>query len=69
LRHFYASLLIRHGENVRVVVERLGDTPQMVFNVYAHLWPGDDDRTRVAVNRVLGGDSRTERPRDKGTNG
>jgi integrase len=54
LRHFYASLLIRHGENVKVVAERLGDTPAMVWNVYAHLWPGDDDRTRQAVDEVLG---------------
>jgi integrase len=53
LRHFYASLLIRHGENVKVVAERLGDTPQMALNVYAHLWPGDDDRTRTAVDSVL----------------
>jgi integrase len=53
LRHFYASVLIRHGENVKVVAERLGDTPQMVLNVYAHLWPGDDDLTRVAVDSVL----------------
>jgi integrase len=55
LRHFYASLLIRHGENVKVVAERLGDTPQMVLNGYPHLWPGDDDRTRQAVDEVLGG--------------
>jgi integrase len=57
LRHFYASLLIRHGENVKVVAERLGDTP-MVLNVYAHLWPGDDDRTRMAVDSALAGRAR-----------
>lgn len=54
LRHYYASLLIRHGQNVRIVAERLGDTPQMVLSVYTHLWPGDDDRTREAVDAVLG---------------
>lgn len=30
------------------------DTTQMVSNVYAHLWPDDDDRTRDAVEDVLG---------------
>lgn len=54
LRHFYASLLIRQGLNIKVVAERLGDTPAMVLNVYAHLWPGDEDRTRAAVDSVLG---------------
>jgi integrase len=54
LRHFYASLLIRHGENVKVVAERLGDSTQVVLDTYAHLWPGDDDRTRDAVDEVLG---------------
>jgi integrase len=54
-RHFYASLLIRAGENVKVVAERLGDTTQVVLATYAHLWPGDDDRTRLAIDRVLAG--------------
>jgi hypothetical protein len=38
---------------VKVVAERLGDTPEMVLSTYAHLWPGDDDRTREAVDGVL----------------
>jgi hypothetical protein len=48
-------LLIPHGKNVTVIAERLGETPQMVFNTYAHLWPGDEHRTREAVDRVLVG--------------
>jgi integrase len=56
LRHFYASVLIRAGESVRVVSERLGHTnAAMTLNVYAHLWPADDDRTRQAVEAALGG--------------
>jgi integrase len=53
LRHFYASLLIRHGESVKVVAERLGDTAQVVLATYTHLWPGDDDRTRRAVDEAF----------------
>ena len=42
LRHFYASVLIRAGESVKTVQERLGHTSaQMTLDVYAHLWPED----------------------------
>jgi integrase len=55
LRHFYASLLIAHGESVRVVQERLGHTSaQMTLDTYSHLWPDSDDSTRAAVDLVLG---------------
>ena len=55
LRHFYASLLIRHGESVKVVQERLGHaSPVETLETYAHLWPDSDDRTRAAVDSVLG---------------
>jgi integrase len=58
LRHFYASLLIRHGESVKVVQERLGHTSaQMTLDTYSHLWPDSDDSTRAAVDLVLGSSS------------
>lgn len=57
LRHFYASLLIRHGESVKVVQERLGhSSPVETLETYAHLCPDSDDRTRAAVDAVLGSD-------------
>jgi integrase len=56
LRHFYASALIRKGLSVKVVQARLGhasavETP----DIYSHLWPDDEDRTRAAVDEGLGG--------------
>ncbi|HEX9548640.1 MAG TPA: site-specific integrase, partial [Acidimicrobiales bacterium] len=55
LRHFYASTLIRAGESVKVVQERLGHaSAAMTLDVYSHLWPEDEERTRSAVDRVLG---------------
>ena len=55
LRHFYASLLIAHGESIKVVQERLGHTSaQMTLDTYSHLWPDSDDSTRAAVDLVLG---------------
>ncbi len=54
LRHYYASLLIHHGESVRVVQDRLGHAnPSETLAIYAHLWPDSDDRTREAVDLVL----------------
>jgi integrase len=55
LRHYYASLLIRHGESVKVVQRRLGHaTATETLDTYSHLWPDSEDRTREAVDKVLG---------------
>lgn len=55
LRHFYASLLIRHGESVKVVQARLGHaSASETLDTYSHLWPDSEDRTRLAVDSVLG---------------
>ncbi|WP_062526039.1 tyrosine-type recombinase/integrase [Demequina rhizosphaerae] len=55
LRHYYASLLIRHGESVKAVQERLGHASATeTLDTYSHLWPDSDDRTREAVDAVLG---------------
>jgi integrase len=55
LRHYYASLLIRHGESVKVVQARLGHaTAAETLDTYSHLWPDSEDRTRDAVDGVLG---------------
>jgi len=63
LRHFYASALIRSGLSVRVVSERLGHAnAAMTLNVYAHLWPDEEDRTRRALDDLLGDAGSTPRP-------
>ena len=55
LRHYYASLLIRHGESVKTVQVRLGHASAAeTLDTYSHLWPDSDDRTREAVDLVLG---------------
>ncbi|GGX54131.1 tyrosine-type recombinase/integrase [Streptomyces fructofermentans] len=51
LRHTYASLLIAAGESVKVVCERLGHTnAAMTLNVYSHLFPDSEDKTRKAID-------------------
>jgi len=55
LRHYYASLLIRHGESVKVVQKRLGHKSAVeTLDTYSHLWPDSEDRTREAVDTALG---------------
>ncbi|HUZ20624.1 MAG TPA: tyrosine-type recombinase/integrase [Acidimicrobiales bacterium] len=55
LRHYYASLLIRHGESVKVVQVRLGHaSARETLDTYSHLWPDSEDQTRAAVDSVLG---------------
>jgi integrase len=55
LRHYYASLLIRHGESVKTVQERLGHASAVeTLDTYSHLWPDSDSRTREAVETALG---------------
>ena len=54
LRHFYASALIAGGASVKQVQERLGHaTAVITLETYAHLWPGDDDRTREVIDAAL----------------
>jgi integrase len=67
LRHFYASLLIDHGESVKVVQERLGHaTAAETLDTYSHLWPESEDRTRAAVDRVLLAPAESTRNADVG---
>lgn len=55
LRHYYASLLIRHNESVKTVQARLGHASAVeTLDTYSHLWPDSEDRTRDAVDSVIG---------------
>ena len=58
LRHYYASLLIRHGESVKTVQVRLGHaSARETLDTYSHLWPDSEDATRAAIDAVLGAGS------------
>ena len=55
LRHFYASALIAGGASVKQVQAVLGHASAVVtLRTYAHLWPGDDDRTRSIIDAIFG---------------
>jgi integrase len=56
LRHFFASALIAGGASVKQVQVVLGHSSAMItLRYYAHLWPGDEDRTRVVIDSTLRG--------------
>lgn len=55
LRHFYVSVLIDAGLSVKEVQRRVGHASGITtLDVYAHLWPDNEDRTRRAVDSALG---------------
>jgi integrase len=57
LRHFYASVLLDAGESIRAVSEYLGHSdPGFTLRTYTHLMPNSEQRTRRAIDRVLGQD-------------
>jgi integrase len=53
-RHFYASVLLDAGENIKALAEYLGHSdPGLTLRVYAHLMPSSQERTRKAVAAVF----------------
>jgi integrase len=54
LRHYFASLLIASGADIKTVQARLRhDSAVTTLRVYAHLWPDADESTKAAVAAVL----------------
>ena len=54
LRHYFASLLIASGADVKVVQARLRHaSANITLDTYGHLLPDSDDSTRAAVEAVL----------------
>ena len=52
---FSREQLIRHGESVKTVQSRLGHASAVeTLDTYSHLWPDSDDRTRDAIDSMLG---------------
>lgn len=53
LRHFYASVLLDAGENVKALSTYLGHgDPGFTLRTYTHLMPSSEGRTRKAVDAV-----------------
>ncbi len=54
LRHYYASLLIAGGLDVKVVQARLRHaSAKTTLDVYGHLWPDKDESSKAAVAAAI----------------
>ncbi len=74
LRHFYASTLLDAGETIKALSEYLGHAdPGFTLRTYTHLMPSSHERTRNAIDAVLGvldvytGDPEAAKPLVKGS--
>lgn len=57
LRHYFATVLIFSGANVKTVQTALGhSSPTITLNSYVGLWPDQLDRTRNLMDAALGED-------------
>lgn len=55
LRHYYASVLLDAGENIKAVSEYLGHADAgFTLRTYTHLMPSSSQRTRQAIDDALG---------------
>jgi hypothetical protein len=53
LRHFYASVLLDAGKNVKALSLYLGHSdPGFTLRVYTHLMPSSETRTRKAISAM-----------------
>lgn len=65
LRHFYASTLLDAGETIKALSIYLGHSdPGFTLRAYTHLMPTSDERTRRAVDAVLGAPDVHAKPPD-----
>jgi integrase len=54
LRHYFASLLIASGSDVKIVRAWVRHaSAKTTLDCYGHLWPDRDESTRAAVDAVL----------------
>ena len=63
LRHYFASLLIANGADVKTVQARLRHgSAKTTLDTYGHLWPDRDEATKAIVDSVI--DARFSPPAD-----
>lgn len=53
LRHSHVSLLIEMGFTPHLIAERIGDTVQMVNNIYGHLYPNKHTEVAEKLNTII----------------
>ncbi|MFJ5778808.1 tyrosine-type recombinase/integrase [Streptomyces sp. NPDC093094] len=68
LRHYYASVLLDSGENIKALAEYLGHSdPGFTLRTYTHLMPNSQDRARRAIDAAFGVPGAESGPGEAGT--
>ncbi|MER5863976.1 site-specific integrase [Kitasatospora sp. NPDC002040] len=63
LRHFYASVLLHFGENIKALSVYLGHhDPGFTLRTYTHLMPSSENRPKAAIDLALSGPSPADGP-------
>ena len=57
LRHTHATILLNKGVNVKVIAERLGNTPAMIYEVYGHVLKEMEEETVQIFSNSIGANS------------
>ncbi|WP_438941233.1 tyrosine-type recombinase/integrase [Lysinibacillus xylanilyticus] len=53
LRHTHATILLNGGQNVKVIAERLGNTPAMIYQIYGHVMKELEEQTMEVFSKSL----------------
>lgn len=53
LRHTHATILLNSGQNVKMIAERLGNTPNMIMNTYGHILKELEQQSVVIFSDTL----------------
>lgn len=53
LRHTHCTMLLSQGANVKAIAERLGNTPQMIYEIYGHVLEEMEMETVALFSRSL----------------
>lgn len=53
LRHTHTTVLLNHGVNVEVIAKRLGNTPQMIYSTYGHMFDESEKEAATVFSESL----------------
>ncbi|QPQ33310.1 tyrosine-type recombinase/integrase [Lysinibacillus sp. JNUCC 51] len=53
LRHTHCTILLNRGLNVKVIAERLGNTPKMIYEIYGHVLKEAEEASVVVFRQSL----------------
>lgn len=55
MRHTHATILLNNDFNVKAIADRLGNTVQMIYNVYGHVMKKTEKESVLVFNQALNG--------------